>query len=1159
MKKAVSIPPIAHRSNRIDRAFPLLLCLMLLLCGASLSQAAAKKSARRGPSARRPAAERVKHLSRSTSRRAASQPASREHEAEREAYEGGDDPEGRQRWFMFQRTYPFDSIPEEARRTAWEGRPRGDKGAREEDVQSWTPIGPVSTSPLFANFGLNSGRINTIAVSPANPQLILIGAATGGIWRSADGGATFSPVSDTQVDLAVGSIAFSRSNPSIVYAGMGDMQGCCDYLGSGVLKSTDGGQTWAHVNNGTLVQPGAVSKIEVDPNDSNRVYVALYRALDNTTANSYPYGGVYVSTDGGVNWTKTLAGLPRDLVVSADPGTPQTLYVTMRDILGSFTTPGVYKSTNGGMNWSLIYTSAYNTGYPSPRDIRVAVTPANAQRIYVYEGDSPTNNIRVAVSDNGGASWTNRGATGLDKGQFGYNTYIYADPANADVLYVGGRDVYKSTNGGVSWTNLTLSNESYLSATAHPDQHAFAFSPAGSGTIYIGNDGGLYKSVNGGSSFVSLNQTLSLTQFTSIARHPTDPGITYGGTQDNGTQRRLPGSNQWQDFAGGDGGKVVVNPADPSKVYTTVYFGRVRRWTSNGSAGGGASNSTSNTTFGESANDDNARIAFYPPLAGNGVNSTLYFGTWKLFINTSPDTNFTGGWTAPGGATDLTRGGQDVLSTIAVSRSDTNVIYTGSELGQVMVSTNGGANWSPVMNGLPNRFITSITVDPTNPAVAFLTVSGFGSGHVFKTANTGASWTDISGNLPNTPVNALLIDPNNPSVLYAGTDVGVLRSTVGGNSWQAFNNGMPPAVVMGFTANASGQIQLATYGRGAYESVAAPTCTYALSTSTQSFPNTGGSGNIAVSAGSGCAWATANNAPWVLVFSVGQDGPGSGQINFSVTANNTNSARSGTITIAGQTFTINQAAGNIIDDPQTFVTQQYQDFLNRQPDADGLGYWTGQITNCGSDEQCIHDRRVGVADAFFFEDEFQKTGAYIYRVYKSALGQRPTFGQFSADRGLVVSGPGLDQSKTAYAQNFAGRSAFLALYPRNYNADQFVDNLLSNINVHSGVNLAAQRGGLISLYDGTDNGRAAILRQIADSQALIDAEYNQSFVLMEYFGYMRRDPDQGGYDFWLGQVNKFPLRNVGIQHAMACSFITSAEYQLRFNTVVTHTNRECPQ
>ncbi|MGA9996186.1 MAG: DUF4214 domain-containing protein [Pyrinomonadaceae bacterium] len=252
-------------------------------------------------------------------------------------------------------------------------------------------------------------------------------------------------------------------------------------------------------------------------------------------------------------------------------------------------------------------------------------------------------------------------------------------------------------------------------------------------------------------------------------------------------------------------------------------------------------------------------------------------------------------------------------------------------------------------------------------------------------------------------------------------------------------------------------------------------------------------------------------------------------------------------------------ATNPIDDATTFVTQLYRDFLNREPDADGLAYWTHQITQCGSNAQCIHDQRVGVADAFFFEDEFQKTGAYIYRIYRTGLGVRPTYAQFNADRGLVVAGPGLEQSKLAYAKTFVGRAAFIALYPQAQTAAQFVDALLNRIQQNSGVDLSAQRNALISLYDGTDNGRAAILKQVAETQAVIDAEYNSSFVLMEYFGYLRRDPDQGGYDFWLGKVNSFPLRNVAIQQAMACSFITSAEYQLRFGSAVTHTNRECPQ
>jgi len=254
-----------------------------------------------------------------------------------------------------------------------------------------------------------------------------------------------------------------------------------------------------------------------------------------------------------------------------------------------------------------------------------------------------------------------------------------------------------------------------------------------------------------------------------------------------------------------------------------------------------------------------------------------------------------------------------------------------------------------------------------------------------------------------------------------------------------------------------------------------------------------------------------------------------------------------------------QPTSNPLDDAQFFVREQYVDFLNREPDAGGLGYWSSEINKCGSDAQCLHDRRVGVADAFFFEQEFQQTGAYIYRIYKAALGQQPLYAQFMGDRGRVLAGPQLDQSKTDFALNFVGRDAFLRLYPREQTAEVFVDTLLNSIKLNSGADISTHRPALLGLYNGTDNGRAAILRQIADTQAFINGEYNNSFVLMEYFGYLRRDPDQGGFDFWLSQVNKFPLRNVGIQHAMACSFITSAEYQTRFGSVVTHTNRECLQ
>jgi photosystem II stability/assembly factor-like uncharacterized protein len=727
-----------------------------------------------------------------------------------------EDPEGRADWFTFERTYGSGSIPQDARRRAWERRPpRGERGIQPmANDTTWRPIGPTPTSSVFANLGFQSGRINSIAVSPADSRIVLVGSGTGGVWRSSDAGSTFVPVSDNQVELAVGAVAFSKSNPSIAYAGMGDTKN--NYLGNGVLKSTDAGQSWVRVSNNSLPSPGTVSDLEVDPADSNRVYLAQFVRLgtDNVRFSS----GFYVSTDGGVNWTRTFAGLPRDL--TTDPFAPRTVYLGIsRSEQSGNLTSGVYKSTDGGASWSLLMPTPYNPNQTT--DVRVGLTPASAQRIYTYIGGSDGSgfNVRVMMSTDAGATWTNRGSAGVDPGQFGYNTYISVDPNNPDTLFVGSRDLYRSTDAGVTWTNLTRNYVPFeggfrfspFSATSHADQHTLTFVGTNSNELYIGNDGGISKSNDGGNSFFPLNATLSLTQFISVSIHPTNPLISYGGSQDNGTQRRLSPLG-WQEFVSGDGGRSVINPLNPSMVFTTYIRGAVFRFTNDGSTFDGTVGS--NSTFGEP--DSSPRIAFYAPFTGNGTDSTLYFGTWRLFVSTDMGNS----WSAPAGNTDLTKGLtpiRDVLTTIAVSRSNQNVIYTGSSAGRAMVSINGGVSWDDITNGLPNRTIKSIVIDPADPDHALLAVSGFGSGHVFRTTNRGASWSDVSGNLPDIPANALLIDPLDPNTLLVGTDIGVFHSTTAGHSWQDFNDGLPPVVVNAFSAQSNGLIQIATYGRGAFE------------------------------------------------------------------------------------------------------------------------------------------------------------------------------------------------------------------------------------------------------------------------------------------------------------------------------------------------------
>jgi tricorn protease-like protein len=250
-------------------------------------------------------------------------------------------------------------------------------------------------------------------------------------------------------------------------------------------------------------------------------------------------------------------------------------------------------------------------------------------------------------------------------------------------------------------------------------------------------------------------------------------------------------------------------------------------------------------------------------------------------------------------------------------------------------------------------------------------------------------------------------------------------------------------------------------------------------------------------------------------------------------------------------------ATNPIDDPQLFVRRHYLDFLNREPDAGGLAYWTSQITMCGADAVCVNRKRSEVSAAFFIEQEFQQTGYFIYRHYAASFCRRPTFAEFTSDRSALMVGPNLETTRQALTQEFVQRAEFTQTYPLSLTAPEFVDALLANVRNCSGVNLDAERASLISEYNGSANqttARARVLRLVIDNPAYIQAEFNKAFVQAAYFGYLRRNEDAGGYQFWLDVLNTRVPNNY---RAMVCAFITSAEYQRRFGTVITRSNSDC--
>ncbi|MDX6614264.1 MAG: hypothetical protein QOD75_3450, partial [Blastocatellia bacterium] len=249
---------------------------------------------------------------------------------------------------------------------------------------------------------------------------------------------------------------------------------------------------------------------------------------------------------------------------------------------------------------------------------------------------------------------------------------------------------------------------------------------------------------------------------------------------------------------------------------------------------------------------------------------------------------------------------------------------------------------------------------------------------------------------------------------------------------------------------------------------------------------------------------------------------------------------------------------NPLDTPEYFVRQQYVDLLGREPDEGGFNYWSDRLLECG-DADCMNQRRSDIAAAFFIEQEFQQTGSFIDVLYKGSLGRRPGYSEYSADRKLVIGGPDLETEQAAFAADFVKRAEFVQKYQSNTTGESFVDALLANVWQTSNLDLGTQRGVLLALYQtGGDmnQSRALVLRQLSENPSLKGVEYNPAFVVTEYFGYLRRNPEAEGYNFWLNVLDN---REPGNFRGMVCSFITSTEYQKRFSSVVSHSNGECGQ
>jgi uncharacterized repeat protein (TIGR01451 family) len=764
----------------------------------------------------------------------------------------------------------------------------------------WRGLGPnpiVQSATSDGSFTAMSGRIGALAIRPSNGQFIL-GGAQGGIWLYNQRTGVWTPRTDNLPSLAIGAIAVAPSNDAIVYAGTGEGALSGDsYFGNGILKSTDGGTTWAHIS-GNYFQGVAVSSLVVDPGNADHLFVAIARGRGGARRVTPPVHsryGVWESTDGGATWTlrKEAAGPEINPACAGiqscgigatdlemDPQNAQILY-------SSFWGEAIYKSTNGGATWAPIMNGlpAGDFGEGQTR-FSIDISHPARESAVLYAGFSWTEDdefhpARVFKSTNAGASWTmlptgDGGPKGvLDSvedycgAQCFYDNVIEVDPTDPDVVFAGGQfgygltpasgGIFRSDDGGATWLNLGWNQ--------HPDFHAVAFDPKHPTHVLVGSDGGVWYSPDDGGrmkrsdplssvDWQNLNGTvdpatagvthrtgLAIAQYTSIATVPTvAPGLDserfWGGTQDNGTQRKSVNSQSWFDVAGGDGGQVLVDPTVDScgslgpscYVYGTFFGISPYRFTD-----GGGFFTAQSITGGINLSD---RSTFYIPIAMNRLQpDQLFLGTYRLYRTDnaraaqagdvewkpiSPD--LTSGCTGP--APNGARG--CFISAIGVGGG--SAVYTGSEDGYVYVSTDAQVSPNPTWRRLdrqrrvlPNRPVTQFAVDRSNYRIAYASFAGFNAatpstpGHVFKTTNGGSTWTDISGNLPDSPVNSVILDPSFPNTLYAGTDVGPFVTFDGGAHWGPLGSGFPVVSIWQLDLDTSHRILAAgTHGRGAF-------------------------------------------------------------------------------------------------------------------------------------------------------------------------------------------------------------------------------------------------------------------------------------------------------------------------------------------------------
>ena len=651
-------------------------------------------------------------------------------------------------------------------------------------LPAWRELGPTLV-PHGQTYGSGSGsnpsvsgRCSGVVVDRNDPRHLVLCSAGGGLWGSRDLGATWTPLTDQMPTLVMGAIAQSPSHPNVMYAATGDGNGSIPY-GIGLLRSADSGATWAAVPVAALTGIG-VYGMAVDAADPLRVWVASSAAL-------------HLCTGGGTG-VRTVIGEPC-WNVSPNPADPSEVLAACAS--------GLMRSTDGGASWARVALPGTGRATTLAR-LEVRHAPSNPGVVFVAGcvGATPLLWRRAAA---GGAFTAEKVPSQMNASQAWYDWHLAVAPHDADLVYWGAIDLFRGRRGaqGFAWSNISSRRNG---DSIHPDQHRLDFDPSNPRVVYASNDGGLYRSPDGGDHWQSLNPGLGITEFEFLAQLESDPAWLFGGTQDNGSLTSA-GAQRWDQVALGDGGDcAAIDRGAKSICYHSYYAMPIERAAAHGAQAYGW------VDVSPKVPDDYAAL-FYPPLEASG--SLLVKAGATVWV--SPEEGDSWHEIALPGST---RADPDLASALHIVGD--SLLFVGTANGafyRIRRAASGWAEATVTALASPRRgYVSDIAISGRTGRTVWATVSSVGGAHVYRSTNGGTRWVERSAGLPDIAVNAIVVDPANARRLYVGTDHGVWRTLNGGASWQPFSNGLPNVIVGDLLLHAgTRRLRAGTRSRGAWE------------------------------------------------------------------------------------------------------------------------------------------------------------------------------------------------------------------------------------------------------------------------------------------------------------------------------------------------------